>query len=357
MPAGLMGIDLADIDKSNQEAGLYPKQQQQESSQGQDFKNPVHPPSNQGVLSNAGDAITEGFKSDPVVKYLTGVGQTVRSLAEGDTQMVNKDELSKTYGTKIPYDMTQTEAAMYTFQQQETQQREARIAQFKQEYPTGGMADYALEFAGGMASPENIAAFGLPVWKTGITAATTLGRIGVHALEGGLNVGAFTAATQPLLASQDIAEGRDYTLKDAAKNITYGTFQGLVGGAGLGAIGEALSNKSKADISNFNVATGGQIPIEKAINLTPEMLYKDAASQGVNPHDLANQRVSEVQSILKQNDAAQIEAPKTIESVEPKQAVEDGAPEKSELFDKYMDKAKAMQTALQTAIPCILGNL
>ncbi|EBX1374883.1 hypothetical protein DQ824_26615, partial [Salmonella enterica subsp. enterica serovar Newport] len=114
--------------------------------------------------------------------------------------------------------------------------------QILQGAPSGTIATplkFMANLAGNIADPGNIA-IGLIPFVGEARAATLLGRAGQRFLQGSAYGAVQTAATMPLVADGQAAQGNDFTMGDYASNFLFGTIGGGILHAGGGIVADAL---------------------------------------------------------------------------------------------------------------------
>lgn len=114
--------------------------------------------------------------------------------------------------------------------------------QILQGAPSGVIATplkFMANLAGNMADPGNIA-IGLIPFVGEARAATLLGRAGQRFIQGSVYGAVQTAATMPLVADGQAAQGNDFTMGDYASNFLLGTIGGGFLHAGGGVVADVL---------------------------------------------------------------------------------------------------------------------
>ncbi|MFA1661600.1 hypothetical protein ACDX32_19570 [Klebsiella quasipneumoniae] len=206
--------------------------------------NPLPVEGKQPLLRSLGASVSEGFNEGPFVSW-GEESRLARLNIDPSAERYNQEDARRLFGEhKIESINVPAEGLTKPYVDAVIQDHQAHLnrQQILQGAPSGTVATplkYMANLMGNMADPGN-ALIGLIPFVGEARAATLLGRAGQRFLQGSAYGAAQTAATMPLVAEGQAAQGNDFTMGDYASNFLFGTIGGGILHAGGGVVADAL---------------------------------------------------------------------------------------------------------------------
>ena len=206
--------------------------------------NPLPVEGKQPLLRSLGASVSEGFNEGPFVSW-GEESRLARLNIDPSAERYNQEDARRLFGEhKIESINVPAEGLTRPYVDAVIQDHQAHLnrQQILQGAPSGTVATplkYMANLMGNMADPGN-ALIGLIPFVGEARAATLLGRAGQRFLQGSAYGAAQTAATMPLVAEGQAAQGNDFTMGDYASNFLFGTIGGGILHAGGGIVADAL---------------------------------------------------------------------------------------------------------------------
>ncbi|EPC3761962.1 hypothetical protein ACRZET_002625 [Klebsiella michiganensis] len=206
--------------------------------------NPLPVEGQQPLLSSLGSSVSEGFNEGPVVSW-GEESRLARLNMDPNADRYSQEDAKRLFGEhKIESINVPATGLTKSYVDAVIQDHQEHLnrQQILQGAPSGVIATplkFMANLAGNMADPGNIA-IGLIPFVGEARAATLLGRAGQRFIQGSVYGAVQTAATMPLVADGQAAQGNDFTMGDYASNFLLGTIGGGILHAGGGVVADVL---------------------------------------------------------------------------------------------------------------------
>lgn len=221
--------------------------------------NPLPVEGQQPLLSSLGTSVSEGFNEGPIVSW-GEESRLARLNMDPNADRYSQEDAKRLFGEhKIESISVPSAGLTKPYVDAVIQDHQAHLnrQQILQGAPSGVVATplkFLANLAGNMADPGNIA-IGLIPFVGEARAATLLGRAGQRFMQGSVYGAVQTAATMPLVAEGQAAQGNDFTMGDYASNFLLGTIGGGILHAGGGIVADSLRARDMS-ISRVNEVPG-----------------------------------------------------------------------------------------------------
>lgn len=198
----------------------------------------------QPLLRTLGTSVSEGFNEGPIVSW-GEESQLARLNMDPAAERYSQEDAKRLFGEhKIESINVPLSGLTKPYVDAVIQNHQAHLnrQQILQGAPSGMVATplkFMANLAGNIADPGNIA-IGLIPFVGEARAATLLGRAGQRFIQGSAYGAIQTAATMPLVADGQAAQGNDFTMGEYAASFLFGTIGGGIIHAGGGIVADAL---------------------------------------------------------------------------------------------------------------------